>query len=434
MKPMLPARVEAAIAKQQYESELLVGFAQLAIAAGLAISYLGSPAGFSPDAPVKAAPLGMSLFVILVLLRLYYAYTGQLKPWFIGFSTVAEMAVLMGTIWAYHVQFEQQATIYLKHTAFLYVFILIALRALRFEPIWVAISGITGAIGWIALVWYALTTAKTNPLTWDYVTYATSAKTHLGSEFDKVLAALVVAGVLALSLYRARRILVQSVTQTHAAADLSLFFDQDVAERITGADTAATAGQGELRQAAILFTDMRGFTAAASAMTPGELIALLGEYQRLLIPIIQEHGGSIDKFMGDGILASFGAVNPSDTYAADAFAAVDAIMQAASEWQAARRKKGLIAPGVGAGLAAGEVVFGVIGHGKRLEYTVIGDAVNLAAKLEKHNKAEQSRALSTKSALQAAAAQGYPEPVRKEVRVQRRVGGVEHPLDLVVWP
>jgi len=128
----------------------------------------------------------------------------------------------------------------------------------------------------------------------------------------------------------------------------------------------------------------------------GELIALLGEYQGLLLPILKAHGGSIDKFMGDGILASFGAVSPDPAFAAQALRAVDAI------WTAA----GLPAPDVGAGLTSGEVVFGIIGHGRRLEYTLIGDAVNLAAKLEKHNKVEHSRGLTTRTTYQLARAQG----------------------------
>jgi len=429
---ILPARVEATIAKQQYKSELLVACAQLFIVALLSILYIVAPSENTPDAPIMAAPLGLSLFAILVFLRLYFALTQQLKSWFIGLSTIAEMVVLMGTIWAYHIQFEQPAMIYLKHTALLYVFTLIALRTLRFQAIWVVFSGITAVICWLILVGYALYTAGDNSVTWDYVTYATTGQIFLRSEFDKILSIVIVTGILAVTLFRGRRILINSVSQTQATADLSLFFDTDVAKRITGDHQGVMVGQGELRHAVILFTDMRGFTIAAATMSPSELIALLGEYQHLLVPIIQQHGGNIDKFLGDGILASFGAVNPSATYAADGFKAVDAIMKAVEGWEGARKKAGLIAPGVGAGLAVGEVIFGVIGDDKRLEYTVIGDAVNLAAKLEKHNKVEQSKALSTMDALNTAINQGY-KSATTEMRAQRNVSGVTVPIDLVVW-
>jgi adenylate cyclase len=149
-----------------------------------------------------------------------------------------------------------------------------------------------------------------------------------------------------------------------------------------------------------------------------------------MVPIVKAHGGSIDKFMGDGILASFGAVIPDQQHAANALNAVDAVMAAADAWRSQRMSAGLAAPGVGAGLATGEIVFGIIGEGKRLEYTVIGDAVNLAAKLEKHNKAEKTRGLTTRVAYEQAMAQGYQG--NKEILVKRAVGGVSEPLDLAV--
>jgi adenylate cyclase len=405
---------------------------QLAVVAVFFVLYFATPASFTPDAPVRATPLGLSLFTILVVLRLWFAATDQLSRRVLAFSVVAEMSVLMFTIWAYHLQFEAQPSLYLKSTGLFYVFIMIALRALRFDPLWVLLSGFTAAIGWIILTAYAIVKAPGNPITWDYVTYMGSSQIHLGGEADKVLAIVMVTIVLALALARARRFLVQSVTQTQAASDLARFFDREVAERITGADMRAAAGHGELRDAAILFIDMRGFTKLSAQLAPADLIAVIGEYQRLLVPVVQAHGGSIDKFMGDGIMASFGAVKPSEHYAADAVRAVDAILEAAQRWKAERSAAGKPAPDVGAAIAAGEVVFGVIGDENRLEYTVIGDAVNLAAKLEKHTKAESVRSLTTRELLVLAAQQGYAAAATKRLLVNREVGGVAAPLDLAV--
>lgn len=426
----LPQRVRREFEREQYRSELLVTGVQLVIAALLALLYAGTPPGFSPDAPIEAVPLGLSLFSLLALVRLWFAATGQLGRGLLGLSVVGEMTILLFVVFAHHLQYEQPAQFYLKGTQFNYIFILIALRALRFEPVWVALSGTTAALGWLLLLWYAVASAPADPVTWDYVTSLRSIQIHYGAELDKVLAIAVVTAVLALALARARKLLEKAVSGQQAAADLSLFFDDSVARRITGSEAELMAGQGELRQAAILFLDMRGFTEAASRLSPDELIKLLGEYQALAVPIVQAHGGSIDKFMGDGILASFGAVTPMPDYAAKALSAVDAIMRAADDWRARRRAAGLVAPGVGAGLASGEVVFGIIGQGKRLEYTVIGDAVNLAAKLEKHNKAEQTRGLTTRAAYELALAQGYGG--EKLLLPARRVGGVAQPLDLAV--
>lgn len=428
----LPQRIYDDIRRQQFRAEIVVAIVQLAIVAFLAVLYVAIPATYAPGAPVRATPLGLSLFAILVAVRLWFAATDQLNRALLAFFVVAEMAVLMFTIWAYHLQFEAQPSLYLKSTGLFYAFIMIALRSLRFDPLWVVLSGLTAAAGWIVLTAYALATAPGNPVTWDYVTYMASSQIHFGGEFDKVLALVMVTGILALTLARARRFLVQAVAQAQAAADLSRFFDREVAERITGADASARAGRGELRDAAILFTDMRGFTTLAAGMTPPELIQLLSEYQRLLVPVIQAHRGSIDKFMGDGIMASFGAVSPSGHYAADALAAVDAILAAAERWRSERIAAGKPAPGIGAAVAAGEVVFGVIGDENRLEYTVIGDAVNLAAKLEKHTKSERVRALATWEVLELAVRQGYAAAGGKTLLRGRAVAGVAAAIDLAV--
>ena len=133
-----------------------------------------------------------------------------------------------------------------------------------------------------------------------------------------IFSILLVTMIIALVLKRSKETLYQAVSKTQAAKDLARFFDRSVAEKITHSELTLQAGYGETRKAAIMFTDMRGFTLLSKSLSPSELIKLLGEYQSLLVPIIQKHNGTIDKFMGDGIMASFGAVTPSNTYAADA--------------------------------------------------------------------------------------------------------------------
>lgn len=113
LTPMqLPTRVWREFEREQYRSELLVTAVQLLIAALLAVLYASSPTGFSPDAPTRAVPLGLTLLSVLQLVRLYFAVTGQLTRWMAGLSVVAETVVLMFVIWAYHLQYEQPAQFY----------------------------------------------------------------------------------------------------------------------------------------------------------------------------------------------------------------------------------------------------------------------------------------------------------------------------------
>src|SRR5262245_49020368 len=103
----LPIRVQRELEREQFRAELLVTVVQLLLVAVLATLYAATPEGFSPGAPVEAAPLGLSFFALLALLRLYAARTRQLTPRVLACGVVAEMAVLLFTLWAYHLQYEQ---------------------------------------------------------------------------------------------------------------------------------------------------------------------------------------------------------------------------------------------------------------------------------------------------------------------------------------
>ena len=152
------------------------------------------------------------------------------------------------------------------------------------------------------------------------------------------------------------------------------------------------------------------------------------------MPLIEGCGGSIDKYLGDGILASFGAVRPSATYAADLCRAIDVVAAGAARWRDGRERRHAPAPAVVMAGASGEVTFGIVGHETRLEYTVIGEVVNLVAKLEKHAKQEAVQALTTAETYALAAVQGYRASPAAEARPGRRVDGVAGPVNLVVLP
>jgi adenylate cyclase len=146
---------------------------------------------------------------------------------------------------------------------------------------------------------------------------------------------------------------------------------------------------------------------------------------------IERFNGRIDKFMGDGILATFGAVQPSESHAADALYAAEAVIAALDAMQEDFAAMGWPGPFVtGAAAAAGPVKVGVIGASGRLEFTVIGSAVNLAAKLENANKALHTRALTDAATYRQAQSQGYART--PDLRAATVVEGLTHPIDIVV--
>lgn len=431
--PALPERVRRAVAAEQQMAERTVGWVQMAIIVSFAALYGLSPKTFMMNVPFEPVPWALLAWFIFTTVRLTIAYRRPLPRWLLTASVVIDMTVLMVTIWSFHLQYDQPPAFYLKAPTLLYVFILIALRALRFEAGYVVLAGLAAALGWLALLAYAvLGDPAPMRITHDYVQYMTSASILLGAEFDKIVSILLVTALLALALRRARRMLFRAVTEGAAAMDLKRFFAPEVASRITGADMAIKPGEGELRQAAIMFIDLRGFTPLSRTLEPNALMALLADYQARMVPAIARNGGIIDKFLGDGIMASFGTARPDPGYAANAIRAVDDVLAAARAWQGERLAAGMAAPSIGIGLAAGEVVFGAVGDESRLEYTVIGDAVNLAAKLEKHNKAAHTTGLTTREAYALALAQGYRAAAARLDLAGEAVAGVEHAIDLTV--
>ena len=353
-------------------------------------------------------------------------------PWVLYLSIVLDMALLLALIWSFHLEYGQPPSFYLKAPTMIYVFIFIGLRVLTFRARYVVVAGLTAAAGWAALAAYAVyASGGMEMITRDYVEYMTSNSVLIGAEADKIIAILVVTALLAVAMNQARRLVVRSAAEGAAARDLARFFSPEVARQITAAEQMIEAGSGEARDAAVVFCDIRGFTRFAHTVSPGEVIAMLTEYQQALVPSILGHGGTIDKFMGDGIMATFGAVRPSATAAADALRAVDAVMEAAAAWNRHCAAEGRPAHRVNAAAAFGPIVFGAVGDVDRLEYTVIGDPVNQAAKLEKANRAERVDALTDRGTFEAAVGQGY-EAGSVEHRSGSRLEGFDEPVDLVV--
>jgi adenylate cyclase len=430
----LPERVRDAIRRQQEQSEILIGWIQLFITILVAAVYEGTrmaeglvQADYSLEAEV------LLIYGAICILRLVLAYLRLLRPWMLYLSVIADIVLLMGLIYSFHYKYAQPAAFYLKVPTLLYVFLFIALRALRFEARYVIFAGAAAAAGWAWLTYYVASGRGGPPnRTHNFVDYMTSNALLVGAEIDKIIAILLATAVLALAISRARHLLVRSVSEGAAARDLSRFFDPGVAARIRGAATSIKAGEGELRDVAILTVDLRGFTRLSTTLPPADVMKLLQDYQGRVCPLIVSNGGSIDKFLGDGILASFGAVAPSPTAAADALRAADAVIGAADHWAAERRAAGLPPLSLGLAVASGRVVFGAVGDAERLEFTVIGDAVNFASKLEKHNKDEKTRALVDAGTYAMAEQQGYVAPGVRERRPGRKVGGVADLVDIVV--
>lgn len=425
----LPRRAQALVSRQQDSAEVIIGVMQVWAICTFAVLYAISRTANPPPMQPEPVPIALAFYALFTAVRLWAAIRRRLGPVLLATSVVVDFAVLFVTIWSFHLQYMAPLSVALKAPTVMYVFILITLRALRFETRWVLLAGGVAILGWTLLVAAALVQHSAD-VTRSFLAYATSPQILIGAEFDKIVTMAMVTALLALVVARGRALLVEATREQVAATELSRFFVPEIADRIRGAEAEHMAGVAERRTASILMTDLRGFTGMARGMEPEPLLRLLGAYQGLVVHAVRAHGGSIDKYLGDGVLASFGAVAPSETHAADALRAIEAIQAAAAAW--VPPEPGMPPIAIGMAASAGEVLFGTVGAEGRLEYTVIGDAVNLAAKLEKHNKAERSAALADAATFALAMAQGYGPALAVEHRSARAVAGVDGTLDLVL--
>jgi adenylate cyclase len=143
---------------------------------------------------------------------------------------------------------------------------------------------------------------------------------------------------------------------------------------------------GERRQATVLFCDIRGFTSMSERLTPEQVVSLLNDFYTLMVETVSKHDGSLQKFLGDAVLAVFGAPIAHPDHAARAVLTALDMRAAVADLAKRRRAQGLAPFEVGIGVSVGEVIAGTVGTEERMEYTVIGDSVNVASRLQDRAK------------------------------------------------
>ena len=165
---------------------------------------------------------------------------------------------------------------------------------------------------------------------------------------------------------------------------MSRYMSKEVADQLLSAGDLELGGKEQ--KVTVMFSDVRRFTSIAEALGPRETVSLLNEYFTEMVDVIFQNGGILDKYIGDGIMALYGAplVGPND--ADNALTAADEMMQRLAELNARRVASGQVELDIGIGFSTGPTVVGNIGSVRRMEYTVIGDTVNLASRLESATK------------------------------------------------
>jgi adenylate cyclase len=203
-----------------------------------------------------------------------------------------------------------------------------------------------------------------------------------------VLSLLVAVGAISVLCKRAQKLekTLDSVTQQleHLQQSFHRFVPQDVVEDIIHRGVAT---RGERLEVTVLFADLKGFTAMSEVTPPDVVVRVLNGYFQAVNREIMSHNGFVSKFMGDGLMALFGALEPNP------WQAMDAVRAAVQRYNERLKEDGLPPLSVSIGLHCGPVVAGVIGSSELVEYTAIGDVVNTAARIESLTRVHKQDAL-----------------------------------------
>jgi len=214
----------------------------------------------------------------------------------------------------------------------------------------------------------------------------------LDLRITETLVLLLTTAILATSVARARRLVSEQVHATRERSNLARYFPPNIVEEIAGHDSVL--GTVRTQKVAVMFVDMVGFTRLAETVTPEELIEMLRAFHRRIETAVFDNGGTLDKYLGDGVMATFGTPEPGPSDAINVIRCARQIFDLVDEWNERRDEAGFPVVKLSIGLHYGDVVVGDIGTERRLEFAVIGDTVNVASRLE-----ESTRAIGCKMVL-----------------------------------
>jgi adenylate cyclase len=211
------------------------------------------------------------------------------------------------------------------------------------------------------------------------------------------------------------------IEQTESRKTLASFVPSQLADRLAAHPEEAIEPQEVV--VTVLFSDIRGFSTIAERLEARQVADVVGRHLSAMAEVVAAHGGTIDKFQGDAVMAVFGAPEPLDGHAARALRCAIAMQRRQTELNAEGWSvEDLPAMGVGIGVNTGSVIAGTIGGAGRLEYTVVGDAVNVASRLQ--SEAEGGEIVAAASTVAAA-----PEVACESIG-PRLVKGREEPVEV----
>lgn len=252
--------------------------------------------------------------------------------------------------------------------------------------------------------------------------------------FARFVILVLTGAILILASVRGRKLLVRAVEETTIRLNLGRYLPAELAPVLAeGRISELKAGRRSM--VTLMFVDIRGSTAMEESLSPSAVVELIGTFREHVMTASADHGGVIDKFIGDGAFLVFGVPEAGEDDAARALACGRAILDRIDKWNSERARHGFEPIQIGIGVHSGEAFVGAIGNDMRLDFTVLGDAVNVACRLEQATKLHRVSFLVSGEALAAARADRAAWHHIGEQSLRGRLAVVElfTPVDLERW-
>jgi adenylate cyclase len=231
------------------------------------------------------------------------------------------------------------------------------------------------------------------------------------------LSLLLLAGsATAFGIVRSRRLLSSAVKDAVGRASLSRFLPAEIAPRLAAGDVDLRRGRRQ--RAVIVFVDIRDSTGLSEGMDPERLSLFFTAFRTRILGSVRRHRGFVDKFIGDGALILFGVPEEGADDAERAFAFAHDLVRIVEAWNATRELPRTVR--IGIGIHVGEVFCGIVGDEERMEFTVLGDAVNVASRLEQATKRYHETILASGAAVEGSADRASWREIAREPLAGRK--------------
>jgi adenylate cyclase len=308
---------------------------------------------------------------LATVLALGLAHTRRGPGWLAGAFVVVDALAVVALFHEHLFAADDSFSHALTTTNLAIAFVLLTHVALRLRPLLVSLYAGLVVVGWLSLLFI-----KSAATLWQ------DTESVAVLEADSALAAaFAFAAFVAFLLIRDHDSLLRSALRSERRRlSLSRFFSPDI---VTELERGRIKLDLERRVAAVMFVDLRSFTRFAEAASAKDLAELLIEYRTNVMQAVFEWGGTVDKFIGDGVMAVFGQPRPKEDDAERAIRCALHLSKLLARWKSQRLEEGRPALDAGIGLHLGPVIGGVLESGHHHEFTVLGDAVNVAERLER---------------------------------------------------